>query len=628
MMENRFAYVNESLIDDVEIDEVQDDEKYDSYNSASGREFVIDVILIDAKWEGKYERFCKKVDIFSKKMNNFSSISACKYVCVEETMLSRIVSFCFKTVDESDESIDMFSFVVLWLYKAVDGFKQCIIREHTIWETQKFSLNVDNKDSYIKFLDLDMFISLFQKNDIYRIVESCSKSLLLNGLPIEKLSDNVYKFYVENKDDEEKPKGYVVDNRGRLVRNTEFNYDFVVTGNCGFVIVGDFFDRQNYMDVLTGNYLLNEWVDMCYEFTDDGYGRIAKIFDDKNYVSTFVDTKGKRVFGVWFESCSDVVDGACVVTANGLCKIIDINGKQIGDVYKNAYPFNEGYARVCLDKNKWNFIDRDGKKLSEEDFAYCNDFHNGCAIVRFSGKSPNMYNYITTEGRILSDDRFSIIKMFGDGYGVVGYRDELGKEKYNYIGLDGKLLYKKDDWFKKADEFSKGFGHVVNESDKHNFLKSDGSFITDDWFDVEENEILNMSKYGMCIIKKIIKKENTIDIEKENVINSKGEEVLPFDSYQVYWLGDGYFFAEYDKDKIIFSPDGKPICGDNFDICVDMSCGFVRVMKNGKWNFVKTDGSYLFDEWLDDKPGYFKAGIAKISDDCYVDVNGEITSFL
>ena len=74
--------------------------------------------------------------------------------------------------------------------------------------------------------------------------------------------------------------------------------------------------------------------------------------------------------------------------------------------------FKEGFARVSLNY-KHNFIDIEGKLLSQQWFDWAYDFHEGFAIVRINDK----WNFINTKGQLLlSKQWFDTAWNFSEGF--------------------------------------------------------------------------------------------------------------------------------------------------------------------------------------------------------------------
>ena len=55
------------------------------------------------------------------------------------------------------------------------------------------------------------------------------------------------------------------------------------------------------------------------------------------------------------------------------------------DIFEEIYDFHDGYAKVKLDY-KYNFIDTNGKLISDTWFDWVDEFYNGYADVKLDGK--------------------------------------------------------------------------------------------------------------------------------------------------------------------------------------------------------------------------------------------------
>ena len=124
------------------------------------------------------------------------------------------------------------------------------------------------------------------------------------------------------------------------------------------------------------------------------------------------------------------------------------NGVSPTDIFKEIGDFNDGYARVNLNR-KWNFINRNNKLLSDTWYDWVGHFYNGYANVRLDGK----YNLIDTNGKLIRNMWFDWAGRFSNGYVKV----KLG-DKYNFINQNGKCV--SNTWFDRADRFSNGYAKV------------------------------------------------------------------------------------------------------------------------------------------------------------------------
>ena len=79
--------------------------------------------------------------------------------------------------------------------------------------------------------------------------------------------------------------------------------------------------------------------------------------------------------------------------------------------------FSEGFARIRRVDRKYNYIDKQGKLLSEQWFEWAGYFHDGFTRVR---REDYLYNFIDTKGKLLSKQWFFWADNFNDGLAVVG----------------------------------------------------------------------------------------------------------------------------------------------------------------------------------------------------------------
>jgi hypothetical protein len=117
------------------------------------------------------------------------------------------------------------------------------------------------------------------------------------------------------------------------------------------------------------------------------------------------------------------------------------SGKRPTEVFDWAGDFHEGYAAVELN-GRWNFINTEGKVLTQQWFDDAWDFYNGFARVELNNK----YNFIDKEGKILCDQWFDYVYDFYDGYARV----ELNRG-WDLIDTEGRLYeLKKTSYYSAA----------------------------------------------------------------------------------------------------------------------------------------------------------------------------------
>ena len=108
--------------------------------------------------------------------------------------------------------------------------------------------------------------------------------------------------------------------------------------------------------------------------------------------------------------------------------------------------FSDGFARVKRSTDKlWNFIDKDGKILSDEWFDWVDYFNKeGFAKVQ---RKDGKWNFIDANGKIISNEWYRYVDYFQDGLAVVRRSDYL----WNFIDANGKIL--SNEWFYSVEDF-------------------------------------------------------------------------------------------------------------------------------------------------------------------------------
>jgi len=164
-------------------------------------------------------------------------------------------------------------------------------------------------------------------------------------------------------------------------------------------------------------------------------------------------------------------EGVAKVKLNGKYNFINAEGKLLSEQwFDEAYKFFEGFARINLN-GKYNFINAEGKLLSERWFDGAWHFSEGFARVVLCRK----WNHINKEGKILSEQWFDDTWSFSEGFAVV-----VLDGKYNFINTEGDILF--EQWFDGAGSFSEGVAKVKLNG-KYNYINTEGKFLSEQWFD-------------------------------------------------------------------------------------------------------------------------------------------------
>ena len=116
---------------------------------------------------------------------------------------------------------------------------------------------------------------------------------------------------------------------------------------------------------------------------------------NKHIIKTINETQLKQIVA---ESIKDILDEGTMnkeqIPFDEVQGLLD-SGVEPEDIFQWFYRFNNGFARVQLN-GKYNFIDKNGKLLSNTWFDNASNFSEGFARVELNGK----YNFIDKNGNL------------------------------------------------------------------------------------------------------------------------------------------------------------------------------------------------------------------------------------
>ena len=145
----------------------------------------------------------------------------------------------------------------------------------------------------------------------------------------------------------------------------------------------------------------------------------------RDVVEYYPQNKGSRYFKVKLSGeiakCdkSDTKVAATEITILEEINIDDII--KITEWWKNynvldLLYYQEDVVIVQRGDKKYNFINKEGKILSDEWFYNVYSFYDGLARVK---RGNGLWNFIDRQGKILSDEWFIYVDMFNDGFAKV-----------------------------------------------------------------------------------------------------------------------------------------------------------------------------------------------------------------
>lgn len=190
---------------------------------------------------------------------------------------------------------------------------------------------------------------------------------------------------------------------------------------------------------------------------------------DTDTIQAFQNAIGMDLYSVCKPYSREELKAMGITPFDEVQELLD-SGVSPNEIFRYVDSFSDGFAKVELN-GKCNFINTEGKLLSERWFDGAWGFCEGFAPVKLGGK----YNFIKTDGKLLSEQWFNGAGNFTEGFAAVKLNG-----KWNFINTDGKLLSER--WFDNADGFNEGFARVKLDG-KFNFINTEGKLLSEQWFD-------------------------------------------------------------------------------------------------------------------------------------------------
>ena len=568
-------YINESLLDDVETDEVNDDnfvgecdceivfyagkgvrkighEK--SFYATNNIFEAVESVLADCK--KKNDILCYEKPEFVRNESKtgirvrFGSIKSCDVDGIN-AMIARIVKILRKQTD------------YIW----IDDFFELPLSE----DIEMLSIN---KDFY-------KFYGLKDRSSINHALKNLLKNLIFYRL-VRSCGENLYRIRYSDKIN--------------LVRKN-------------------------------GSFVLDFWVDFCHVFK---YGWCLVEIDDKR---NYVDADGNLLLDDWrADSMHEFCEGfAKVRLSDGSWGFMDTSGKIISSGWKDCRYFIEGYAAV-KDANGWTYINSSGNEITNERFRLCSKFSEGYGqvvkeMVSDDGHYYDVHNYIDGDGKLLLDEYISHdCSDFSGGYAKTEYKDRYGIKYVNYIKNDGKMLfneYKRVQYGYSYGNFHEGMA-IVKLGAEFVYMNELGLFVSDMFKSCHD------FKNGFGVVIEFDDKMNLIKKNGKPLFKKSFDFVGPFDergyAYVGNWLYEGIVDTEGNEilkcecEKVSFISTEDAV-GDYAD-CV----AFFK--KDGMYNCILTNGECLFEYSFDKEISLETDGIFRIGDDYFVDRNGTLVSYI
>lgn len=337
-----------------------------------------------------------------------------------------------------------------------------------IFRIKKFIEDLDetcNKEAHNRFLHLHAFHEGFAALEYngYWGFTNTQGQMITNNEFHNVLDFNDGMAAVEN----DEGKWGFINQEGKLA--IPFIYDEVESFSEGLAYV-----RQG-----TTHEFIDKEGGVAFSLSKLGLGPYHKMFSEgllgvrDHFTVSFVDKRGEIVISTLFSEASSFVDGYCVVN-DEYSAIMNRKGRLITDIcYEWINVFSEGLAPFIRNINgEWlhGYLSTDGTEVIKPIYNHSTPFHNGLACVSKKGEK---YCFIDKSGKRVSDFFDLGFKVYDNGFVIVE------KDSKCYImDTQCNMLETNCEY---ADGFSEGMAKAhIYDKDCHYkdcFLKTDGSIL-------------------------------------------------------------------------------------------------------------------------------------------------------
>ncbi len=273
---------------------------------------------------------------------------------------------------------------------------------------------------------------------------------------------------------------------------------------------------------------------------------------------------------------------------------IDLQGKiVINPQFTTAQYFNEGLALVSTG-DKYGYIDKTGKYVINPSFIYATDFSEDVAFVVKENTEPIAIN---KKGETLfSLKQAEFVTNFSDNLAAFAIKDlqnNTDKDTENYlwgfIDKSGKEIIKPQ--FKEVGDFIDGLCNVTNKDGKWGFIDKTGNVKINFQFDYAS------SFYKGQAAVKFGEKWGVIDTEGKYILNAQFDDLVVDDNGFMILQGDKYGWCD---------KEGKFIINPQFESSLPfIDSDLAPVLSNKKWGYIDKSGKYIINPQFDDAFVFF-----------------------
>jgi len=280
--------------------------------------------------------------------------------------------------------------------------------------------------------------------------------------------------------------GFSKNGLARVKTNQKFNDD----------TTREFIPSKNGYINLKGEMVIPQIYDWASDFLDNDLAIVTNFPPQ----SGLINSKGETLIPMIYNDMFSVGNDLFAVQIKNKWGFIDKNGKIVIPVkFQNVYnslftefgvnAFKASNLASVQIKKKWGFIDKKGKLIITAIFDEAHNFtNNGLALVKIKGK----YGFINEIGNIVIPAIFDMAYDFSEsGLAVINI-----KNKDGFIDKTGKIVIPTT--FDEAHGFTSNGLSAVKIKDKYGFIDKTGKIVIPTTFDMANS----FDKYGLAVVEK------------------------------------------------------------------------------------------------------------------------------
>ncbi len=293
--------------------------------------------------------------------------------------------------------------------------------------------------------------------------------------------------------------------------------------------------KQKYGVITTQNEKLIDFEYSNIVYLPNDYGHFFAVEKDKKW--GLLDSTGNTIIPINYDKLEYINTNKNFfkVSITGLLYgYLDPNFMfQIVPQFDDAKDFKDGFARVEID-GKWNFVNTNGKLISENYFDECKDFYHDKAVV----KSNRLWGVINTAGEYIIPPQY---EMIGNFYGDIAPAKIKRKKKAKYAIINQQNQFLCKPKYKNIADFEGDYSYFQKRK-KKGIINKDAEII----YKPKYKDVQIYSEYKIAIVKNNKNQYIILDlIDPKNKFKTKYKDIKEFsEGYAVTCLDGLYGYID------------------------------------------------------------------------------------